>query len=157
MVRYSQQDYRWSDVLIGQSKSQIKYKGCLITALCMIFNKFHPGHYYWPRTAAKDWAFLGDNLDWIKTKFPGMTFVERTMGFPADKIRDYIKNPEYGVVIQCLTKSGVHWLACWDWGIFGKPICFDPWNGTVLYNPYGYFGKYVRVIGFAVMKKADII
>jgi len=157
MIRLSQRDPRWLNVKIGKSISTIGNYGCLITARCMIFNKFHPGHWYWPDQAAREGVFIGNNMDWVNTKYPGMKFVKRVVGYDPVTVKEWVKKPDFGVVIQVLTKSGVHWLAVWDWGIFGKPVCFDPWDKTVIYNPYGLLGKYRSAIGYAVLEKTCLV
>ena len=136
---------------IGQSTSFLKYQGCLITALCMVYSKWHPPYY--PSQATKEWKFSGNLLDWF-TDFKGMKFVERVWSYDNDTVRKLVKDG-FGVVIQVQTKSGVHWLAVWDWGYQNKPVVHDPWDARVLYNPWGILGRYVRPLGYAVLKKCS--
>lgn len=177
MVRTSQRDKRWSDIKIGHSKSTLGTNGCLITSLCMIHSKFFPKGYTTPDEAAKQWKFVsvqGDSdpkyLDWKNTKFDRMEFVWRNWGYSPDSlmsdpitktsdiemniIKRLLNSDDYGVVFQVLTKNNTqHWLAGWKWGMFGQPVCYDPWNGHILYKPTGFLSPYKAITGWAVMKK----
>ena len=136
---------------IGNSTSLLKYQGCLITSLCMIYSKFHPFFSYLPSQATKEWKFIGNLLDW-STNFKGMEFVKRVISYNPEEVESYVKK-SFGVVIQVQTKTGVHWMAVDGWGYLGKPVCYDPIDGKITYNPYGFLGKYARPLGYAVMQE----
>ena len=109
-----------------------------------------------PCEAAKTWTFVkipSDKepkyLSWTDTDFDGMKFVWRNWDYSPntlikdprdgggiikqiDLIKDCMKSKNYGVVFRVVTKNGMqHWVAGWHWGIFRKPICFDPWDGHI--------------------------
>lgn len=177
MERLSQNDKKWKDIKIGSSKSSIGSNGCLLTSLCMVDSKFNPRTHITPDKAVKEWKFVkvqGDGdpkyLDWSHTDFKTMQFVWRNWGYNPEQLmtdpitetldleinvlKKLLKSSDYGVVFQVLTKNNTqHWLAGWDWGIFGQPVCFDPWNGKVLYKPTGMLSPYKAFTGFAIMKR----
>ena len=156
MRRLSQNDKRWKYAKIGKSQSIIGNQGCLIVSLCMLYSKFHPfNNILAPDLMGKKWKFSGNLLDW-STKFEGMEFVERVWTYMpehAKEIKKYSDSDDYGVALQVQTKSGVHWMAVWKWGYLNKPVCCDPWDGDILYNPYGFLGRYVRPLGWVLFKK----
>ena len=133
-----------------------------------------------PDEAAKTWTFVGiphdknpHYLSW-SSDFDGMDFVWRNWSWIPDQIikdprngknlvkqkdlvKSCMKSKDYGVVFQVQTKKGLkHWLAGWWWGVWGMPVCHDPWDGHILYKPWGWLGKYSKCTGFAILKKEDI-
>ncbi len=180
MLRLSQRDKKWAKDKIGKSKSTIGGNGCLITSLCMLISKFYPErgfkHYYTPAEASRDWKFVkvkGDSdpkyLAWTSINNSGIEFKWRSYGYEPDRViqdpitreyarereimRKYINSKDYGVTIQVRTKKGgQHWLACWKWNIFNKPTCYDPWDKKVVWNPFGFLGKYSRCTGWALIR-----
>jgi len=154
----------------------------LICTLIMLISKFYPErgfeHYYSPLEANRDWKFVriaGDPdpkyLAWKSINKSGVKFIWRNYGYQPDRLildpvtkkkdlefnilRKYVNSKKYGVAIQVLTRKGKqHWLACWKWNIFGKPTCYDPWNGRILWRPFGYLASYPRCTGYAIIKKS---
>ena len=159
MRRLSQRDPRWSEVMIGSSRSTLGLYGCLITALCMIYSKFHPfGPKINPDAAAKDWSYSVDLVDW-RTNYVGMSFVERVHTYVPTRddaqIKKYCQSEDYGVVLQVQTGSGLHWVAAVGKSTLGWATN-DPWNGRRLWKTVGFGASYKRVLGWAVMKKESL-
>lgn len=180
MLRLRQGDPRWGNVRIGRSRSTLATNGCLITALTMIWSKFHYGpknrSYLRPDEAAKNWTFgsvPGDQtlkyLYWNKANFDGMEFVWRNFGYSPTKLMDhpetglvevegniikrYLRSEDYGVVFQLQTKLGEeHWVAGVNTSVIGM-ACNDPIDATRRWRTWGYGSKYPRCTGWAVMKK----
>lgn len=181
MLRLAQQDPKWGNLNIQDSKYTVGSNGCLITSICMIISKFYPErgfeHFYSPAEAVRDWDFTsvpGDSdpryLVWNSINESGIKFVWRQYNYQPDRLmfdpvtgekdleinilKKYVQSDDYGVVIQVLnSKGGQHWLAAWKWNIFNKPTCFDPWNAKVLWRPFGWLGKYSRMTGWALVRK----
>lgn len=154
MKRLSQQDPRWADMHINKTNSTLRYHGCLIVSLCMLYSKFNPKTQFFPDFALSEWKFIGDLMDWRKTDYKKMKFLDRIFGYDPVVVEKLVKDG-YGIVLQVLTRSGVHWMAVEGWGYLGKPVCYDPFYGDILFNPYGFLGRYVRPIGYAVFKKVE--
>lgn len=167
-IRIGQQDPLWANVKLKNSTLTIKNHGCLIVSLCMGISKLNPRTEIRPNDLARLLKFTdanhpygeglliwGDNAEQFK-QF-GIEFVGRYMTANEDDFDNIDRMSESGdhfAVIEVLTKTGGrHWLFVWKWGWMNKPVCFDPWDGKVTYNPYGFKGKYVRMTGYAVFRK----
>ena len=174
MIRISQRDPLWRNVQIGDSPVVLGTDGCLLTAISMIRSKFYPYHLYRkpyvrPDEFAKLDVFNEDGeIIWakiapvLKESF-GMEFVVREYDyFPSvddNKLKAYCNNPDYGVCIEVLTKTGKrHWLA-----LVGRSYrnlwlgwaSNDPWDGRRLWKTVGFGGVYVRIRGYAVFRKNE--
>jgi len=100
-----------------------------------------------PDEAAMTWKFtMGGLLRWMDTDFTGMKFVHRDYFYNPDIIKNYVKTPGFGVVLEL---DGNHWGAVWDWGIRG-PVIFDPINGHILWR---WQNHYKSITGFALFNK----
>lgn len=180
MLNIWQRSPLWKDTPIGKSKDTIGESGCLISALCSTWSKFHYNpknrKYLRPDEAVKEWEFTsieGDKdpkyIVWNSINDSGMEFVWREYGYnptglmedpethlvevQGDLLKKWLKSSNYGVVFRVQTRSGgEHWLAGWRWSITGKPVCLDPWSKKTLWNPWGFMGTYIKCTGFAVLK-----
>jgi hypothetical protein len=147
MVKLSQRDPKWALEKIGKSKLTLGRYGCTITSICMIHSKFYPKSYILPPEAAKIWAFTDDGLiKWTDCKFDGMKFLKRGYGYNKEEIREAVKNPDKGVIVQV---DGFHWIAANDYflGVLGFN---DPWNGDTLYK---FSKRYKDITGYAIFAK----
>jgi len=163
MIRLSQNSPKWKNVLIGDSKTTIGEAGCLISSLCAIESKWAQYFHTKPDEAAKAWKFVSvpddpepKYLNWISTDFKGMEFVKRVRKYEPEEVERHCKDEDYGVAVQVQTQGGgVHWMACWGWGTMRKPVCYDSWDGGILWNPWRRNGKYKRPLGYAIMKRKE--
>jgi hypothetical protein len=154
MRRISQRSPEWSGVHLNGTGSSIKKTigtiGCLICSICMIHSKFYPRNWLRPDTAAKTWSFTVDGLlKWLDTSFDGMAFVHRHYEYDKKFVKDYVKTPGLGVVVQV---DGYHWLAIWGWSIWGQPVCFDPIDGHILWFP---LRRYKKFTGYALFREQE--
>jgi len=139
--------------------------------------------FYTPEEAARDWQYvaLGNDpdpryLDYIKSKEgfkkAGMEFVWRnTSYFPDKAIKDpvtgeyimekevlkkYMNAKNFGICFRVKTKTGgQNWLAGKGGGLFGQPVCNDPWSGKILYKPVGVLSPYLSIDGWLLIRKCD--
>ena len=180
MQRFCQNNPKWKNLKLGNSTTSVGNAGCLLCSLLSVESKFHPYQHDTVEKAVKDWVFVkcGDDpephyIDWTHTKFKNMEFVWRQYAYlPNMIINDPLTNtadtqenilkkysmfPDLGAVIQVMTKKGgVHWLALvgksiWNWA------AIDPWDGKMLWSSVGLLGKYPKLLGFALLKKKDLI
>jgi len=174
MLRLNQADPRWGKIKIGKSKFSISSNGCLITALCMIWSKFHytGKSFLRPDEAVREWKFTGIAGDtdprylvWSSIS-SGMKFIWREFGWSPDKIikdpvtgendltfnivKKYMKHPDYGIVLKVINSKGnQHWVAGVGKSIFGW-AGNDPLGAKRLWAlPY----PYKRLDGWALVKK----
>jgi len=119
-----------------------------------------------PDLLAKELTFVpvsGDAdpryLDWIQSREAlekyGIKFEERARytSYEYERLKGIMNSATMGVIFQVQTKSGgQHWVYGWKPGILG-PVCWDPWDGSIVYNLAGLFGKYPKITGFATFKK----
>ena len=177
MLNLNQKNPLWSDTIIGLSVSNLGGNGCLITALCDIWSKFHYNpknkKYLRPDQAVKEWVFTAvrDNLDpryllWTSINHSGMKFIWRQNSWKpkelmtdpetnekmlmGDLVAKYARHKDYGVVMRVQTKYGQHWIACNGRSILGWSGN-DPMGGKIRWAlPY----PYKAIDGFAIIKKS---
>lgn len=180
MLNLAQQDPRWGNEKIGESKSKISSLGCLLTAICDLHSKFYykGDEYLRPDTMAKKCDFVSTSSDpephylvWKSVEQFDLKFVWRQYTWKPKEfmvspltnekvvtielLKELSRRSDYGVLIQVETKSGGnHWMAMWQWNILGFPTCFDPNKGIVRWKPWGIGGTYVKATGFAIIKKS---
>jgi len=171
MIRISQRDERWGDVTIGMTNVKMKTDGCLITSIAMLRTKFFRADkfpYIRPDEFAKGLTFnMNAELIWSKSDFEkyGMEFVWRQYNyFPSihdADLKAYCENPDYGVLVQVLTYKGKkHWITLV--GRSAKNLWLgwatnDSWDAKRLWKTVGWKGRYVRITGFVVLKKHEVL
>jgi hypothetical protein len=156
MIRFSQQDARWKNVLLGHGKETIGSAGCLLTCLAMACQA--KGYSETPATInekfkATDGGFYGSwiGLSVLSAAVPGMQYIDRvdcpTVAAPIEKINAYIAA---GRIVVALVDydpemSGVqdHWVVL-ERQAGDDYLILDPWplnENTGAVTLLGRFGK----------------
>jgi ABC-type bacteriocin/lantibiotic exporter with double-glycine peptidase domain len=149
MDLYSQRDNEWGNDRIGKTNYTLARWGCTITALCMLLSKWYKNAEK-PPEAARMWAFgsTGDDagkIYWTRSKFNGMAFVWRGYGHNHNKIMEYAKAEDKGVIIE-VNKN--HWVVAT--GVRGGGVSIhDPWDG----KKYDSMPTKYKITGYALFKK----
>lgn len=108
--------------------------GCLICAICSGWSRLYPKGNLKPLEASKTWSFTRDGLlNWRRTNFDGMEFVDRIYNPPSDVECDYwIRSKDRFMVLEL--DHGAHWVMAyyypfslgWKW-----IITIDSWGGKI--------------------------
>lgn len=147
MIRFSQADPRWRSLKLGKTPFTIGRWGCTVTAICMIFSKFHKKSELTPDKGASLFSFDKEGrILWAKSNF-GMKWEWRGYGFDKAKIEEYTKDRYKAAIVEV---DGYHWCAVWQWLPVVGPVLFDPIDGTVLWN---WKKRYKEITGYSLFKK----
>lgn len=170
-MRISQQDPRWSRLLLGPSSLTVGGHGCTTCSISMGIMKLYPRSWQkmkcLPNDLVKKLAYTDDEhplggglIIWGENKEEfkelGIEFVGRYSTFNAIDQEEAEKAARFKdkfVILEVATRSGGrHWLHCLSRSAFGW-ACENPWNGKMEWKTVGFGAPYSRVIGYAIFKR----
>lgn len=131
---YSQTDPKWAQVKLGKSPCTIGRFGCTTTSICNIINdpKFTPD------VAAKKWAYTPDGLlDWQRSDFSPLKFVERVRGFDREKelkLKEWLKLGNKAILHVKNKYIPFHWIMADRVSILGFITGVDPLGAKLMSN-----------------------
>ncbi len=168
MERLSQNDHRWSRIMLGRSYLTIGSHGCLVTCLAMIagvtpavmansLQFTDPEHKY----GAGLIIWNERNLKVLKEEY-GLEYVpnSRIRSFTAKDRRDmqtYCKSEEYFPILEVETRVHKrHWLLPVGRALTFRGFgwaCENPWNGAREWKTVGWMAPYLWETGWILFKK----
>ena len=160
--RYSQRNKRWSRLRLSPSVLNIGGHGCLLTNLSSACNTTPDVLVRKLQFTDDDHKYGGGLIFWNdhnKKIFRsyGLEYIGRYMSWTEEDFKlnkKYSKDDDYTVITEVATGGGDrHWLLNWNWGYLNKPVCYNPWDGGILYNPWGFLGRYPRPTGWLLFER----
>lgn len=141
LIYLEQDDPRWKNETIGNTKVTLGAKGCLITDLSMA--SYWAGNFFTPAEIAKKAKFTSNALYIWKSgdDFLPFKFVYRYYYRDINKIADIIHSEKGICVVE--VKNGAHWLFAISYN--NRLLAIDPINAGIV----DVEATYGKVTGFA--------
>ena len=130
MIHLSQQDPRWANITLGNSRFTVAKYGCVTTSISMLSDYFKcfqdPGE-----IAQKYVKYTLDGLiRWETLSLVHMNFQMRLPTRDDQAILQSIKDPRQAVILN--VNNGSHWVVAIKKALFSNDYwCVDSWDGKV--------------------------
>lgn len=147
MINLSQQDPRWANVTLGNSRYTIGRYGCTTTCLSMLSDYFKC--YQAPDKVAKGGAkyTLDGYIIWESLNFSSMAFEARVRSRDDKMIQTSLNDRTRAVILN--VNNGAHWVVAVNKVLFSNDYwVIDPWSG----NKVKACKTYKNIVGSAHLK-----